>query len=291
MNLRDYFTTHAWWGKLIGAFLGYLIAGSAGALFGILIGNFFDRGLYEHFAKPHWHYHAEKRKAVQRIFFEVTFSVMGHIAKSDGRVSEQDIKMAKQLMAEMELNAEQKKAAQTFYNQGKKSDFDLIQMLGSLKKGCYDNPELLKLFIDLQYRAAQIDGLSEKKIQAINIIFKQLGLAPIQEQYRYYEDFTYRPHQRSTHDQRQQQYSSSNQRQRYGNSPPKNTLNHAFSILEVAPTSTKHEVKRAYRRLISRNHPDKLIAKGLPEEMIKMATDKTQKISKAYEQICEIKGW
>ncbi len=50
-------------------------------------------------------------------------------------------------------------------------------------------------------------------------------------------------------------------------------------------------MKRAYRRLISRNHPDKLIAQGLPEEMIKIANDKTQKITKAYEQICTSKGW
>ena len=42
---------------------------------------------------------------------------------------------------------------------------------------------------------------------------------------------------------------------------------------------------------MSQNHPDKLIAQGLPEEMIKMATDKTQKIQKAYEQIKKHKGF
>ena len=68
-------------------------------------------------------------------------------------------------------------------------------------------------------------------------------------------------------------------------------LDHAYAILEVSPTSSKQDVKRAYRRLMSKNHPDKLIAKGLPESMIKIANEKTQAISKAYEQICESKGW
>lgn len=68
MDLRQFFTNHAWWGKLLGACLGYLIAGPAGAFFGILIGNVFDRGLVEHFSRPHWSYHEEKRKHIKQIF-------------------------------------------------------------------------------------------------------------------------------------------------------------------------------------------------------------------------------
>jgi len=44
-------------------------------------------------------------------------------------------------------------------------------------------------------------------------------------------------------------------------------------------------VKRAYRKLMNRNHPDKLVAKGMPEEMVRVATEKTQKIKLAYERI------
>ncbi len=283
MNLRQLFTSHAWWGKLIGAFLGFLMAGPAGALFGILIGNFFDRGLAQHFSRPYWQYYAETRKRVQKIFFEATFSIMGHIAKTDGRVSEEEIKMAITLMKQMGLNHEQKRAAQHFFNEGKKSTFNLKYMLTLLKNASQDNPELLKLFIDIQYQAAQIDGLTATKIQLMNLILNYLGFAPLQQQYRFYEDFNHRTnYQRSNQSSyRQQQYTHT----------AKNTLEHAYAILEINSTANKQEVKRAYRRLMSRNHPDKLIAKGLPEEMIKMANDKTQKIRKAYEQICASKGW
>ncbi len=285
MNHRQFFISNRWWGKIIGAVFGYLVAGPTGAFFGLLIGNFFDRGLADHFSRPHWHYHAEKRKAVQNIFFETTFSVMGHIAKTDGRVSKSEIQMAKTLMREMGLNHAQQIDAQHLFNRGKKSDFSLNDAITILHEALHDNPELLKLFIDIQYRAAQIDGLSSQKQQALNAILTFMGFAPLHKQYRFYEDYA----DYSTHQKSNRHYSSSSSQQR--DQAPHRQLLHAYALLEVEPTANKQEVKRAYRQLMSRNHPDKLMAKGLPEKMIKMANEKTQAISKAYEQICESKGW
>jgi DnaJ like chaperone protein len=62
-------------------------------------------------------------------------------------------------------------------------------------------------------------------------------------------------------------------------------LSQAYAILGVGHTATDADVKKAYRRLMNQHHPDKLIAKGLPEEMIRIATEKTQQIKTAYEQI------
>lgn len=287
MNFRQFFSTNNWWGKILGGFFGFLIGGSTGALFGIIIGNFFDRGLNEHFTNPNWRYHNEKRQAVQQIFFEATFTVMGHIAKADGRVSEREIQMARQMMQEMRLSSAQKTLAKQYYTHGKEPNYDLSRILNLLLDTCRDNRDLLKLFMDIQYRAAQVDGLTTAKIQALNVVFRRLGFVPLNEQYRFYEDFgsgSYSSSQQSS----QQRSSSGNRYQAYGGDT---TLANAFAVLEVPSTATKQEVKRAYRRLISRNHPDKLIAQGLPEEMIKMANDKTQKITKAYDQICTSKGW
>jgi DnaJ like chaperone protein len=287
MNFRQFFITNRWWGKLLGCFFGYLMAGPAGSLFGVLIGNFFDRGLAAHFSRPHWHYREEKREAVQKIFFEAVFTVIGHIAKADGRISENEIQMAEQLMVEMSLNQKQKILAKNYFTEGKKNTFDLTRIVGLLHNTCNDNEELLKLFMDIQYRAAQVDGLSANKLQVLNSIFKQLGFAPLHQQYRFYEDFG---HRSSNSSQKQQNYGSSNQRH-YNQSQEDYSLNQSYALLEIKPSASKQEVKRAYRRSISRNHPDKLIAQGLPEQMIKIANDKTQKITKAYEQICASKGW
>lgn len=277
MNFRQFFTTQTWWGKILGCFFGYLVAGPAGAIFGILVGNLFDKGLASHFSRPHWSYYEEKRKTVQAIFFQATFTAMGYVAKADGRVSEDEIAMAKQLMEEMRLGKEQQSLARHYFQQGKDKNFNLEVILSTLRNACHDNPDLLKLYMDIQYRCAQVDGLGDKKIQALDTIFTHLGFAPLRRQYRFYEDFSYR--------------SYSSQKNEPQQPPPPHSLMHAYGILEVTPNATKQEVKKAYRRLISRNHPDKLIAQGLPEAMIKMANDKTQKITKAYEQICVSKGW
>jgi DnaJ like chaperone protein len=283
MNFRQFFATNTWWGKLLGGFFGYLMAGSAGALFGIIIGNFFDRGLASHFSRPHWTYHDEKREGVQKIFFEATFAIMGYIAKSDGRVSENEIQMARLMMDEMRLSRHNKTLAKRYFNEGKAPTYNIERMLTLLQSSCYDNPDLLKLFMDIQYRSAQVDGLSPLKFQALDDIFRRLGFAPLHQQYRYYEDFGYR----RTSSSKQQ---SNDGKSRYTSTSP-NALAQSYALLEIGETATKQEVKRAYRRSISRNHPDKLIAQGLPEAMIKAANDRTQKITKAYEQICESRGW
>jgi len=287
MDFRHFFTSNSWWGKIIGAFFGFLAAGPIGAFIGIMVGNFFDRGLYQHFSRQHWHYHAEKRKSVQNDFFKATFSVMGHIAKSNGYVSKQDIVMAKTLMQEMDLTKTQIKAAQDYFTAGKKSDFNLTKVIMELKQKLSSNPELLKLFIDIQYRAALVDGLSFKKQQIFNSILSLMGLAPINKQNRFFEDFAnFSWNQNTNHQQSSSSYQQQNQQQR-----PQSFLDQAYAILEISPLSSKQEIKQAYRRLTSRNHPDKLIAKGLPESMIKIANEKTQAIRKAYEQISKSKGW
>lgn len=289
MNLREFFTTQTWWGKLIGGFFGYLSSGSIGALLGVLAGNFFDRGFANYYSNPHLLYHAEKQKMVQKKFFETTFSMLGHIAKADGRVSEQEINKAKQLMDEMKLSKEQKKLAKKLFNEGKQTTYNVNNALLDLKRACAHHRELLKLFIDIQYKAAQVDGLSEKKIKALDLVFSLLGFAPLHHQQRFYDDFNYSYAEQEENKQSQSRHSSSAEQKK--NQSPPSQLDHAYALLEMSQDTSQQELKKAYRRLLSKNHPDKLIAKGLPQEMIKIANEKTQKIVKAYELICESKGW
>ena len=63
-----------------------------------------------------------------------------------------------------------------------------------------------------------------------------------------------------------------------------------YGVLGVSKNASDAEVKRAYRRLLSQHHPDKLVSKGLPEEMMKVAAQKTHEIRQAYEQIREARG-
>ena len=69
----------------------------------------------------------------------------------------------------------------------------------------------------------------------------------------------------------------------YANSS--NQLEAAYKALGVTAKNTDAEIKKVYRKLVSENHPDKLIGQGMPDDMIKLATERTQEIQKAYELI------
>lgn len=294
MNFGQFFTKLNWWGKLIGAFLGYLIAGPAGALLGVVIGNLFDRGLAIHYSRPYSQYHSEQLKETQAIFFEANFCVMGYIAKADGRVTEAELETAKNIMDELRLTAKQKQDAKRFFNIGKDENFHVERILLMLKKATLHNTSLLRLFVDFQYRLAKTDGLTEKKRQALNRILQYLGFAPLHRQYHTYEDLfdeAFRQYRQRSSSSSSSNSSSSYSSYRNTSSYTGSTIDDAYALLGLNKMANKQEVKKAYRKLISQNHPDKLIAKGLSEAEIKKATDKTQKISKAYEQICESKGW
>jgi DnaJ like chaperone protein len=275
------FKGHCWWGKLLGAIFGYLMARSTGALIGILIGNFFDRALCEHFSRPIWQLDAERNPELHRIFLEATFCLLGYLAKADGRVSEDEIMQAQQFMTSLHLNKKQKELAEVHFNQGKQPNFNADNILMQFQSICINKPFLLHIFLDMQYTMAKVDGLNEKKIRALNLLLERLGLAPLNKQRQFHEEFDF-----SSASNGNRSHSGSNYR--YASS---DNLEQAHTLLGTNSNSSQQEVKTAYRRLISRNHPDKLIAKGATEAAIKAANIKTQTIRKAYEQICEFKHW
>ena len=73
-------------------------------------------------------------------------------------------------------------------------------------------------------------------------------------------------------------------------SSKRTSIEDAYKILGVEESLSDKEIKRAYRRLLAQHHPDKLVAKGLPEEMQKLANEKTQEIISAYEAIKKHRG-
>lgn len=260
------------WGKLIGAILGFLLTGNPlGAILGFFIGSIFDQRPPANWHLP-WGQPVFKQNATQQTFFKVTFLVMGHVAKADGRVSEDEIRSARAIMQRMQLNDNQKRAAIQYFTQGKQANFQLQTALDELLQACHNNRLLLKMFLDIQYQAAMAAGtINTVKKQILANIYQQLGFAANFYQYQ------------SSHS-RQRRYRRTQQQ-------PQTSLNVAYTILGVPTTAKNHDIKRAYRKLMSQNHPDKLIAQGLPEEMIKLATDKTQKIRAAYEQIRKTRGF
>lgn len=288
MIFRAHNHGHIWWGKVLGMALGFLTAGPIGALFGIFAGNLFDRGLSEHLIKAHNAYRIEKCPAIKQTFLRATFSSLGHIAKADGRVSEKEIQIAKLMMHELRLNKSEETAAKRFFQQGKQTNFRITEPLEMLRNLAPDNKKLLHAFVQLQYRMAQVDGLSSEKVTTLNIILNELGLASLHQQAHARNAYKSHANQHAKNEQAKQAHHEYYTSQSFYTS---HTLESSYKQLGLSSTAKQQEVKRAYRRLISQHHPDKCIAKGLSEQHIKAANEKTQAIRKAYEHICETKGW
>ena len=249
----------AWWGTLLGGTLGYMLGGPLGAMLGAALGGNFDRGL-----NLSDQLDSGDTERVQAAFFTATFSIMGHIAKADGKVTPDEIASASHIMGQMQLNKEQTAAAKKLFSEGKNADFPLDEILFQFRKECHRRRNLIQMFLEIQIAMAMADGhLHAKEQQLIYHIGQQLGFARthIDQLLRFTSGSA---HAQQTHTQ---------------------SLDDAYAILGVKPSDSDDEIKKAYRRLMSQHHPDKLVAKGLPEEMVKIATEKTQEIHKAYDLI------
>ena len=258
-------------GKMIGTALGVWVTHSIiGALVGLWLGHVIDKA--RRLARVHpFMSNTWSHTSAQQAFFDATFAVMGHIAKADGHVSAAEIQIAERFMVRMRLSAEQKQAAVACFNQGKQADFDLQTTLQRLREACRGNMVLLQLFIDIQTQTAQVDGLSQQKTAVLQTIIDNLGVNTFFSQFF------------------KQAYGQAGAGQRQAGTCYQTTQD-PYAVLGIKAAVSDSEVKRAYRKLMSENHPDKLVAQGLPEEMIKLATEKTQTIQAAYEQIREQRG-
>src|ERR1017187_8678492 len=139
-----------WAGKIIGGGLGLAAMGPAGAVLGAFIGHLFDAGvgggtLLGGPADP---------AQVNALFFPTTFRVMGHIAKADGHVSEQEIASARGVMLARHLNPAQTLSAMGYFNEGKQPGFDLDAALRLLRRAIAAHPLLANFFAAMQLQVA-----------------------------------------------------------------------------------------------------------------------------------------
>jgi DnaJ like chaperone protein len=275
------------WGKIIGSLLGYAILGGFGLLIGLFVGHRFDLNLTQY----NFFMGSSNLNTLKDHFFEALFACMGHVAKADGRVSEPEIQAARAIMQSMQLSARKTQQAIDFFTQGKGPDFDMRSLLQKLKQECRGNRSLLRMFMQLQFQAAYASGTlhpaQEKELLTMSqyLGFSAFEYQQCQAMFRAQYEFA-----EQQYHYYQQSQSHSGQRHSF-EQVQKNDVEQAYKILNVTRSATQDQVKKAYRRLMNEYHPDKLAAKGLPNEMMKAATEKTTQIQLAYEMIKKNKGW
>lgn len=251
-----------WLGKGIGGLIGSFF-GPAGSLLGVIIGHQYDqtgsgRG---------------RARDISRLFFETTFEVMGQVAKVDGRVSEDEVRVARLIMQGMRLSDAQVQSAIEHFSRGKRADYALDSRLAALAEQIRSRSDLARAFMQIQLQSAIGAGdVGADKRQVLWRVANALGvsraeLAQLEAVVRGF-----------MHGAPAQQSSGL-------------SLEDAYRVLGITAQATNDEVKTAYRRLMNQHHPDKLVARGLPQSMIGVAEQKTHEVRTAYERLKTQRGF
>ena len=270
------------WGKVLGTLFGFLFGRWLGAILGFYLGHMFDRSIKQNFDKAGGFqslFSGEEVSERQALFFYTCFSVMGHIAKSNGRVSETHIKAAGLFMDEMQLSGESRQEAQDAFRAGKDNEFTFKETLQEFKRRFSGRYDLLQLFIEIQIQMAFCDGhLSESERELLQQAAKLLGFSQTHFNFilkRYQAEFKFSQQRQQSGDKQRQ---STTQTSVMGRKQ-------ALDVLGVSDPASAAEIKKAYRKLMSQHHPDKLVSQGLPEHLMEVAKRKSQDIQAAYEYL------
>jgi DnaJ like chaperone protein len=267
---------------------------------GFILGLFIGPMLYQAFVNKI----TEKRtQSNPTLHLAVVFEVLGHLSKAKGVVTQDDINLARQFMDRLQLDAARRQLAQESFNRGKASDYPLRSRLQALYFQYRFRRNVLNIFCEQLIQAALVDGVLDDKEQQILFIVadefqisRQKMAIHIQMMmgsfYFRQNHYSYQQYQHSQYQHGQYQHGhNSNSYGGYQGYSAQPDLQNAYKVLGVNSSAETSEIKRAYRKLMNEYHPDKLVSKGLPKEMLEAAKKRSQEIQSAYDLIKASRGF
>lgn len=249
--------------KLIGIIAGYIFFGFFGALLGLFLGTSIDRMR----AYGSGGMNPLQNALRQAVFLETLFISMGKLAKADGHVSQDEIDHVEQFMQKLNMTAEHRLQAIAWFKRGADPSFDIESSCKKFMDVCGHTKNLKQVLLVYLIVMALADGHFHPAEEALlTEIAARLGYS--QTAFRQLLDMVLN----------QSHFGG-------GQANAATALEDAYKALGVSKDSTDAEIKRAYRKLMSQYHPDKLMGQGVPEDMIAMATEQAKEIQLAHDLI------
>jgi DnaJ like chaperone protein len=234
------------WGKIVGGAAGFALGGPLGALLGGLAGHAVDR-------MTAGDEEGDGTDATRRLAFTIGVVVLGaKMAKADGKVTRDEVAAFKQVF---HIPPQEVKNVGRLFDQARRDARGFEPYARQVGRMFADNPAVLEELLDCLFHIARADGtVSREEIEYLTSVCDLLGL----ERARF-------------------------ERIRAENVSP--AEGDPYAVLGVPHDAAMESIKQTYRRLVRENHPDRLIAQGMPPEFVDIANDKLAAINAAYEAI------
>ena len=274
-------------GKAVGIGFGFMIGGPIGAIMGGFLGSMFDNaaergpaGVGLGMRCPHCGNHIkptmdghcpvcsmdltnqplQNTSDRQFVFYVSMASLAAKMAKADGVVTADEIQAFDTFIrTELRISSEDRKIIAGLFNQAKNTQDDAAAVARQFKNLMGHQPQVMQMMVHLLFRIAMADGkfhpAEEQYILQVSRIF---GISQME------------------YEQIKALFIKKNDR--------------AYTILGISSQASDEEIKAAYKKLVIEYHPDKLMAKGVPEDFIKIANEKMAEINSAYDQISKERG-
>jgi len=270
MSANSFNIPRHWWGKIIGGVIGLFRGGIVGAVVGAILGHLVDRFLAG----------ILNVGKTQKAFFDALFASLGALAKADGQVTKAEIQMVESLMQQMQISGDDRQRAIRLFNLGKQADFDLQEALQPFVHHSVVRQDLRQMFMQILVEAAFSSGELSQAEHAVLVRVASALHIPGQV---FSAMLAARGAAGGAAGARYERAA--------GRRPSVASLDQDYAQLGLTSKASDADIKRAYRKLVSQYHPDKLVSHGLPEEMMEAAKKRVREINTAYDRIKQARGF
>jgi len=266
----------SWFGKVIGGTFGLFLGGPLGAVAGAALGHLFFDSPQEQIrqdegqGRPRFTASAER---IQAAYFIALFSLLGKIAKADGKVTKDEGDLVVRFLDQMRITGQQREFAIQVFNEAKGIHYSVEELAQQFRQVTGRRRDLTFGLMEMLFQVAMADGTFHPEEEAqIRRVATVVGLGQYEWNTLY--------HRYVGGAGGSGGYAS-------GRRP---SLQEHYETLGVSESDSDEQVRKAYRRLAKENHPDSLIAKGLPEEFVEYATERFQRIQNAWDEVRKARG-